>query len=108
MGPFLIDPKPATSTINPIPDDPVIAPASPISNINNAVGTASSNLSSSLANAFNFVPQDRMAKLGRAKKPTFKSDDPNFKGKTDTILTSGRGVTGAANVARKTLLGSST
>jgi hypothetical protein len=93
------DPKPA-SFAPYVPDD------SAIKNIAAGIASAQNNITSGLQSAFNFVPQDRGNKLGKMKKPEFKANDPNWKGTTDNILTSGRGVTTSANVSRKKLLGS--
>lgn len=43
--------------------------------------------------------------LRMVRKNKRRSDDPNWQGTTDTILTSGRGATGDANTQVKTLLG---
>lgn len=57
-------------------------------------------------NAFQFVPQAPKEKLTMNGDEGFKSDDTDWTGTTDTILTSGRGVTKKANVKKQKLTGS--
>lgn len=69
-----------------------------------SAGPSSYGMGSGPSNILGSIPQ--IPSLRMVRKTARKQQDPNWKGQTDTILTSGRGVTDAANTSVKTLLGS--